>query len=320
LKSCFESLYFSTSDYPNREFIVIDNASTEEGTIDYLNDLDQRGVRVFQADERDPSNEFARALNLTCREAKGDYVCPLQGDMQFITTGWLGEYVKFYESNLDRLGCLLFDAQRKITNFSHSMKMSSPVGLSDFKFVFNHERPPIAGAGDVMYSRQVLSKIYPWSENNVSHEGGSDSETAMLQKVKNILETSKKKMYCGMPLIPVAAAIYTDMRGTQARVRGNKRYGRYVPPGRDFLYYEIVSLDSLAESLGESVFPLGIEDVANPVGWSKTEILDFEGNWKKNPIRPEEAASEDVFILGPSIDLYQPISEDPSHVSDWLGE
>tara|TARA_R110002126_G_scaffold793_1_gene4952 strand:- start:1110 stop:1322 length:213 start_codon:yes stop_codon:yes gene_type:complete len=32
LKSCFETLYEATNDYPNRELIVVDDASVEEGT------------------------------------------------------------------------------------------------------------------------------------------------------------------------------------------------------------------------------------------------------------------------------------------------
>ena len=39
LKSCFESLIECTLDYPNKEIIIVDNASVEKGTKEYLNSI-----------------------------------------------------------------------------------------------------------------------------------------------------------------------------------------------------------------------------------------------------------------------------------------
>ena len=63
LRSCLESFLECTQDYENKEIVVVDNASTEEGTEEYLTDLEQRGCRVIRMTARDPSNEFARGLN-----------------------------------------------------------------------------------------------------------------------------------------------------------------------------------------------------------------------------------------------------------------
>ena len=64
LRSCVESLLICTEDYSNKEIIIVDNASKEEGTEEYLNDLRDRGFKVFVQEERDPSNEYAKALNI----------------------------------------------------------------------------------------------------------------------------------------------------------------------------------------------------------------------------------------------------------------
>ena len=117
LKSCVESLLFCTRTYPNLEFIVIDNASVEDGTQEYLDDLANRGFKVFKTDSRDPANEYAKALNKIFEESTGEFICPITGDMQFILDGpWLQEYVLLYGKNVENIGCIIFDAQ-SITHF-----------------------------------------------------------------------------------------------------------------------------------------------------------------------------------------------------------
>ncbi len=105
MKSCVESLLYCTEDYPNKEIIIVDNASNEEGTEEYLHEKEMQGVKIFRQQTRDPSNEFASALNLIVRESTGDFVCPLQGDMQFVIKGkWLHEYVNFFQEMIKILG------------------------------------------------------------------------------------------------------------------------------------------------------------------------------------------------------------------------
>lgn len=312
LKSCFESLVKSTDDYDNREFIVVDNASLEVGTQEYLEQLANRGVKVFRASEREPHNEFARGINQICREAEGDYVCPLQGDMQFIVQGgWLERYVDFFEKNKEEVGSIMFDAQRAVTNNGQAKFLSQPRGNFKFPFLMNTYRSPIAGAADVMYSREILEMIGPWSEDNQAHEGGLDSETEMLDRVRNILSEKQLRLMCAMPIHPVSIAIYTDARGTNARVRGTRRYGDYWPAKQDDLYYEMISWEDASQSTIGRNTPLSIEEVAHPIGWDAP--IDAMGSWKKNPIRPETAASSDYVELEPTVPV-----EDEAYLSDWL--
>ena len=63
LKACIESLLLCTQDYKNKELIIIDNASIEAGTEQYLDDLSARGFTVIRNKVRDPNNEFARGLS-----------------------------------------------------------------------------------------------------------------------------------------------------------------------------------------------------------------------------------------------------------------
>ena len=284
LKSCLESLLFCTEDYPNKEIIVVDNASIEEGTEEYLLEKEKQGIRVFRQKQRDPANEFAIGLNLICKEAKGDFICPIQGDKQFtLRGGWLKEYVKFYSENMQNIGCMSFDAQRAVTN-------------GRTKFVFDFKRYPISGAGDVMFSRKIIDMIYPWEEHNEAFEGGSDSETKMLQKTINMIKEDNLKFACAMPILPVSIAIYTDPRGTNARIRGNKRYGKYWEPKDDFRYYKIFEYEDLIHKTSRRTRPLSIEDIVEAAGnW--TLPIDEFGRWKKNPIRPETAKPDEYVVI-----------------------
>lgn len=311
LKSCVSSLVKTTETYPHREFIIVDNASVEPGTDEYLGELGRMGMKVFKADSRDPANEFAKGLNLIRDEATGKFICPLQGDMQFVLEGnWLENYVKFYEANYDKIGCIMFDAQRRITNSSHTPMLV--MGSKEYPFVLNRHRPPVAGAADVMFSRDILTLIGPWSEENKAHEGGADSETDMLRRVDQLIQERSLDLTCAMPVIPPAAAIYTDARGTNARVRGNRRYGAYWPPKVDFRYYELLSLENIRLTHPDRNVPYSIEEMANPLGWKAP--IDENGNWMKNPIRPETAMPfeyEDLVVT--SYDEYD-------YINDWMEE
>lgn len=299
LRSAVESVLECTSDYENREFIIVDNASVEPGTQEYLAEKEAQGFKVFRTTERDPSNEFAKALNLIYEQATGDFICPLQADSQFIVRGrWLSRYVALYTGREKSVGCIGFDAQRAVTlNRRKYRHTASRIGYVDDKFPFSCElsKPPVGGAGDVMYSREVLDIIYPWKTTNDAHEGGSDSETAMYAKVRQISESTGWDPIAVLPHVPVSVGIYTDARGTNARIRGNKRYGDYWAPKDSFKYYEILDFsDAVSLSVHDEDL-VSIERIAKPIGWDAP--IDESGSWKKNPIRPETARPEDFIDL-----------------------
>jgi hypothetical protein len=216
----------------------------------------------------------------------------LQGDMQFVLPGWLNDVVDFYDKNLDVVGSIVLDAQRRITNSSKKLSQFPANRQSTFSknnFFADLTRDPIAPAADAIFSRQVIEQIAPWHERNVNHEGGLDSENEMRSKVNKLMSEGKIPRYVSaLSAVPQAIAIYTDVRGTQGRVRGNRRYGDYwqAKDSTGWKYY-----DYIKEFEFDLSIPNSIEDVAKPIGFKK--MLDSNGNWLKNPIRPETATSED---------------------------
>jgi glycosyltransferase involved in cell wall biosynthesis len=292
LKSCIESLLDTTQEYTNKELIIVDNASVEAGTKEYLSSLEERGFTVIRKLERNPPNEFAIGLNEIFRQSSGDYVCMLQGDMQFVLPNWLKDVIEFYEKNLDSVGSFMLDAQRRITINSHDIRQFNTdkcPSNSENYFFADLSRDPISPAADALYSRKVLESIFPWCEDNFNHEGSLDSENEMRYRVLGMMKEKKLPRYVtAFSSVPQSIAIYTDPRGTQGRVRGNKRYGQYWP-AKDisgWKYYEYIS-----EKEFDNTYPKSIEDIAKPIGFEK--MLDNSGNWLKNPIRPETAKDED---------------------------
>jgi glycosyltransferase involved in cell wall biosynthesis len=324
-KSCLESLLDCTKDYKNKEIIIIDNASVETGTEEYLNEKEKQGFTVIRNKNRDPSNEFARALNTIFEKSTGDYICPLQGDIQFILkNNWLTKYITFFEKYKKNIGCMMLDAQRMKRHIDHSPYRIFDDSMinEEFKFFIDVKRPPVNGAADVIYSRDIVEKIYPWEIKNKSHEGGLDSETKMLMKVKNLIESGDlNHVFNVIPHIPVAAAIVTDSRGTNARVRDNRRYGDYWAPKDDYRYYKIHEYEDSVEKYKNYHDFVSIEKIVEPIGFKKP--IDSDGNWKKNPIRPETATEDDYVVIDKSINIDKSIDtsvQDDSHIKEWLAE
>jgi len=313
MRSCIESLIQTTDRYTNKELIVVDNASTEPGTKEYFQTLRQNWknyhllrLEIIENPTRDPSNEFAKGLNSVVQRAAGTLICPLQGDMQFVENDWLFRFVKLFEVETGYVGCAMLDAQRRVTLKSSKLV---PCGYAK-QFFYDLGRPPVAGAGDVMYDRAVLEALGPWSTSNLAHEGGNDSETEFLKRSAEYVAANKKKWMCAMAAVPPACAIYTDARGTNARIRGNRRYGDYWAPKNDGnLYYEI------KETPDEfRMDPLSIEQMAHPIGF--TAPIGFDGGWLKNPIRPEMATSREYVELDEKPKIMK-IAED-EYLKDWM--
>lgn len=319
LRSCLESLQHSLKDTSiSHEIIIIDNSSVEEGTESYLNSLDygpNSNLRTYFFRQRDPANEFARGLNKVVELANGELICPLQGDTQFIVVGdWLQHYVNLFKM-YDNIGCIAIDAQRRETIRREAGNLRVLESDPIFPFAVNTSRPPVAGAGDVFYRKSLLHSIGEWSTDNQQHEGGHDSETDFLRRVasKQAAGDLPTDLMHVQPIFPVSACIYTDPRGTNARVRGNRRYGQYWPPVESFTYYKMIPMwSSVRPHVG---IPNSIEQVAIPVGWKAP--LDKSGMWMKNPIRPETAGPDDYVELIKIDETVNEPTEDDA-VSKWL--
>ena len=286
LKSLIASL---GDDTKNCDLIFVDNASTESGTAEFLQHVedlkDFHKVTVVKRAVRDHKNEFAAGLNTIVECAQADVIVPLQGDAQFVRRNWLRDVIACVERH--DCGSVVIDAQRKITH-DRAKDSQALIRVSETSFI-DLTRPPLAGAGDVAYKASIIKRYYPWSTVNDAHEGGADSETKMLQKIKQ--DPASQSLVCYVLANPAMLTIQTDPRGTNARVRGNKRYGVYFSAPKDDLYYEINDSLSITATMTSPFSAEVVADAHPSIDWSLSRAQD--GSWLKNPIRPETAVESD---------------------------
>ena len=294
LKACLSSLLESTKSYENKEIIVVDNASIEEGTQQYLDEIERIGIKT--------------GLNKIVEMSKGEIICPLSGDLQFgIKDNWLPEYLEVFKKRSD-VGSVMLDAQRGLT-ISREHRTDC-VETQNLVFQKNLSRPPIATSGNSLFLKKRLESVGPWCEDNKNHEGTDDSETKMLKSTMEFLKKTGQKWHQYQPNIPATIMISNDPRGTNARIRGEKRYGLYVSgKGEEGQYYKMKLFSDFKENLNNDgmLLPVGYEKFASPIGWDLP--LDKNGNLKKNPIRVEECSDDDWVFIDPAKEKARKIND-----------
>lgn len=89
-KQCIESVLSKTL-YGAYEIIIVDNGSVKPETLAWFEEIGQKeGIRVIRDDS--PFN-FSALNNRAVREAKGEFVCLLNNDIEVISPDWLNEMV-----------------------------------------------------------------------------------------------------------------------------------------------------------------------------------------------------------------------------------
>tara|TARA_Y100001938_G_scaffold150797_1_gene243489 strand:+ start:864 stop:1805 length:942 start_codon:yes stop_codon:yes gene_type:complete len=292
LKSCAESLMESVEDYDNVEFICIDDNSREVGTKAYLASLRERGWTVINQEEyrigrklvtdeyNDTThmNAFADALNIILKKSSGQLFVPLQGDMEFVRKGWLPDYVELFSKRRD-IGCVLLDAQRKAR--LKKAKFEEQIFTKTNLFAVDVDRK-ISGAGDAMYRTSLVKDLGGWNPSPALTKFGNNptSETDFI--IRAYTEHGDKiKIY--QPFKPPAVAILTDPSGTNARIRGGKRYGSYWQ-AMDNRYYIWSNTQWKNDERPQSI----------------EELVVTNGNWEL-PIDE----NGDIIKLGTKIDLLE---------------
>lgn len=272
--------------YPNIEWIVIDNASTESGLRDYLESCSFIDHLIFR-DERDPQHEHTRAMNEIVELSSGEHIFIWPEDVQFITKGdWLKDYVEILE-NHEWIGSLGINALRRKTlkrtfkslpfqdykklivdfktfgkEFRQQRVFRSKRGMKFFSMGWREEG--LIGSGIPSLSRKSMwQTMGPWVSKGaraglVDSSGGGEDE--MLQRWREM----RWPLHRVHPSIPVAADIINDNMGCKAKVRGNHRYGVYEKPDSGIFYYELQDLSKF-QPYSSISFPIGFEDMVKPV-------------------------------------------------------
>jgi glycosyltransferase involved in cell wall biosynthesis len=293
LRATLESAH-TCIEYPNLEWIVIDDDSVEPGLKEYIGDCDWIQEKVFRR------QTHAEAMNQLVEMATGKYILIWPEDVQFITRGdWLVDLIEILEQNPD-VGGVGLDAQRLCT-LQRVFQPGLKERLSRFRAEFRrfgwrrmrHQRQiqstrgfPLWTYGSVgdgvvgsgipsLIRTEVWRELGPWrvaKPNARLIDSSLGAEDDMIDRVR-------EKGLClqlATPQVPLAADILNDDIGCKAKVRKGIRYGQYSPPpGGGDLYYEIQSYDERRKSIRENR-PLSFSECVNPIGF---EIpLDANGD------------------------------------------
>lgn len=286
--------------YPNIQWIVLDNYSTERGLAEYLKSLEWIDELLFV------NSSHVSAMNEIISRAKGDVILLWPDDMQFVLEGdWMKDCVELLMNNhwigsmglnfqrrqtiqriwgkrrFDRTGIkeIWSDVKRYGMQFRSQKKLYSSRGYPIW--TYGSKEDGIIGAGIASLTRTDLWKtLGPWkfdSGNRNIVDSSSGGETEMLTRWQN----SGMPLQRIIPVLPVSADILTDDLGTKAKVRGNKRYGNYKPPAKDKFYYHIRKQEEVL-GLWKNTLPVSFEDFIEPIGFNLP--LDEYGNLLKGDI------------------------------------
>lgn len=284
--------------YPNLEWIVSDNESDEAGIQQYLENLDWVQQKLIR---RQP---HAEAMNEIVEKAQGEYLIIWPEDVQFVVKGdWLCDMVEILQAH-SNIGSITLDALRKSTlrnilhraswrdmgrmvreaywyrqNYRRTFDCYSAKGFRMRACGWKHSG--ICPSGIPSLTRtDIWRHIGPWQRGGGGKSDLIDSSAGAEDNMLKSFFHSKLPLQAGLPWLPVAADIITDPLGCKAKVRGNHRYGVYMPPqSSDGLYYEIKRQKDIALLPDR---PLSFTELVKPIGFSIPK--DSHGDRLKYPL------------------------------------
>jgi GT2 family glycosyltransferase len=87
LRACIESIQTKTT-YANYEIVIINNASRDASTLEYLMYLGSTGIRVLDFPQ---AFNYSKITNCGVANTNSDYLCFLNNDAEVIDPDWLGQ-------------------------------------------------------------------------------------------------------------------------------------------------------------------------------------------------------------------------------------
>jgi len=269
--------------YPNIEWIVSDNESEEAGLRDYVERCDWVQHKLFQ------KQSHAEAMNQMVDMANGKYIIIWPEDVQFTGQGdWLADLVEILDQ-YRFIGSIGLDFQRKCTlveRFETPWFKNRSLALQEFKrFGLQFRRrqtvsssrgvkirtcgfttPGICGSGIPSLTRtDVWRKLGPWKTTKTLEANLIDSSLVAEDDMVARFFSRGEPLQMGYMVKPVAADILTDPTGCKAKVRGNRRYGIYLPPPEGTFYYRLQDMVKTPDPPKD--FPISFMQGVDPLGF-----------------------------------------------------
>jgi GT2 family glycosyltransferase/glycosyltransferase involved in cell wall biosynthesis len=94
LKKCIESIV-NLSTYLNYEIMIVDNGSNDKKTLDYLETVRKKGIRVERIENDGQPFSFSRINNLAVQKVNTEYILFLNNDIEVLQPKWLSRLVGY---------------------------------------------------------------------------------------------------------------------------------------------------------------------------------------------------------------------------------
>ena len=148
LKTCLSSI-LEKSSYENFEVLVINNRSQEPSTLKYLRGIDSEIVRVV---EQDVEFNFSALNNFGAREARGEYLCLMNNDIEVITPDWIDEMLSF--ATQKDVGCVGARLWYPNNTLQHGGVILGMCGVAE------HAHKHLPRGENAYFSRAILHQSY----------------------------------------------------------------------------------------------------------------------------------------------------------------
>ncbi len=272
-------------EYPQLEWIVVDDDSVEPGLKEYIRGCDWIQQKIFRR------QTHAEAMNQLVHLATGEFVLIWPEDVQFITRGeWMKDLIEILQANPD-IGGVGLDAQRRCT-LEHIFRPGLRDRLSRFRaevcrfgwggirmqrkctsrdgftlWTYGAVGDGVVGSGIPSLMRTSLwRELGPWCVTK-PHARLIDSSLGAEDDMMDRVRKKGLRLQLATPQIPLAADIINDDVGCKAKVRKGIRYGNYTPPpDGGAYYYKIRSVEERVRKV-HADRPLSFSECVEPMGF-----------------------------------------------------
>lgn len=143
LRKCIESISDLTS-YTNYEIVVVDNDSDDRDTLNYLEGIANKGIRVERIGNDGQPFSFSRINNLAVERVDTEYVLFLNNDIEVLEPRWLSRLAGYLGiAGVGVTGARLLYPNKTIQHAGVVMGMNDGI-IPDHAFLNHHK-------GDVSY-------------------------------------------------------------------------------------------------------------------------------------------------------------------------
>ena len=134
LKNCITSIEEKTT-YSNYEIIVVDDHSTEDNCIKYLEEIAVSN-KVIHMEEEDGKFNFSKLVNRGVEAAEGKYIILLNNDTEVITENWIENMLLYMKTDgVGAVGAKLLYEDGKIQHAGIVLRMGNGIAGHAFKLI-----------------------------------------------------------------------------------------------------------------------------------------------------------------------------------------